>query len=161
MTVSPERITVKPVNLTRAARRAERLPMSKLVEIEAKVSASRRSVRVGIDSGADAHMFVSAGAMGMSASFHAHTPAEAREYAQMLRGAADALLDWALTQEQPQNFAAAEDAQAKHDVTTPGTRQWSTEERARLRVWGFVPDKLTLAGEEYALKLLAAAEVAK
>lgn len=85
----------------------------------------------------------------------------AREYAQMLRGAADALLDWALTQEQPQNFAAAEDAQAKHDVTTPGTRQWSTEERARLRVWGFVPDKLTLAGEEYALKLLAAAEVAK
>lgn len=106
---------IASVNLTRAARRAERLPMSKLVEIEAKVSASRRSVRVGIDSGADAHMFVSAGAMGMSASFHAHTPAEAREYAQMLRGAADALLDWALLdwalqQEQPQNFAPPDPA---------------------------------------------------
>lgn len=82
--------------------------MSRLVEIEAKPVGNMVIVRVEGSHG-EMPLYLASGAYLASGTFYVHTPADARELSQQLRGAADALLDWALTREQPQNFAAAED----------------------------------------------------
>jgi hypothetical protein len=53
--------------------------------------------------GSSAAVYANRSALTVRASVN--TPAQCRELAQQLRGAADALVDWALVREQPRNFA--------------------------------------------------------
>lgn len=54
--------------------------------------------------GAPRKLNIAAGPSYCAASLNVLNAADAREYAQMLRGAAEALVDFALTLEQPANF---------------------------------------------------------
>lgn len=107
-------LTSTTVNLTRAARRAERIPMPtipKRVQIETEPGLGKRDICLSIFFPVGCTDFASV-RTDTNGSTHVvialDEPAAMREIAQMLRGAADGLVDRALGIEQPQNFAAAE-----------------------------------------------------
>lgn len=107
----------------------------KRVEIEARIvgDAVRISMTAAVGAPNDV-LFISSGALRNDAALYVKDAASAREYAQQVRGVLDALVDFALSLEQPQNFAVGEAAgwPEGHAVTvrvTPDGKVAARQER--------------------------------